>query len=436
MVSNSNHGCHSLEPSMEYHTGGTVGVTGTSVVGSGTTWLTDGVCVGNRIGFGSTNSQNITTWYGISAVNSNTSLTIRKEFPSDGDTLGLSISAGTQYVIEDLRIIYVDYAGGANTSIGIALAKGLRYEIFTLSPTSIPVATTIDNIRACYRIIDVTGTTATFQPLAQVLEEKTSFTSQTLYTMSYLSAGIVSMQKFNIRTPLTVTAGRSNSPFMLTTGSQAHGGTNNSGSRRMTQDYFGNLYITNSTRISRIPTSAITASSTTFIANAMVENPPGTSTTYPLSSQLLNGMYMRNIDRFYISHNQGTIRDYITPYVVGGEFTFPVNVNDQNLSNTYLVSKFDNLLSNFNSNNTGTQYQDGIMFFYRNVSTDENVIMTFPWTADKTYESLSNSCIITPELQTTSATSYNRVYFEFDSFFNTDIRFYYPRENFDVYYIY
>ena len=131
---------------------------------------------------------------------------------------------------------------------------------------------------------------------------------------------------------------------MLTTGSQAHGGTNNSGSRRMTQDYFGNLYITNSTRISRIPTSAITASSTTFIANAMVENPPGTSTTYPLSSQLLNGMYMRNINRFYISHNQGTIRDYITPYVVGGEFTFPVNVNDQNLSNTYLVSEFDNLL--------------------------------------------------------------------------------------------
>ena len=434
MVSNSAHGCHSLEPSMEYHTGGTVGVTGTSVVGSGTTWLTDGVCVGNRIGFGSTNSQNITTWYGISAVNSNTSLTIRKEFPSDGDTLGLSISAGTQYVIEDLRIIYVDYAGSASNAIGIALAKGLRYEIFKLSPTSIPVATKVDNIRACYRIIDVTGTTATFQPLAQVLEEKTSFTSQTLYTMSYLSATNVSMQKFNIRTPLTVTAGRSNSPFMLTTGSQAHGGTNNSGSRRMTQDYFGNLYITNSTRISRIPTSAITASSTTFIANAMVENPPGTSTTYPLSSQLLNGMYMRNINRFYISHNQGTIRDYITPYVVGGEFTFPVNVNDQNLSNTYLVSEFDNLLSNFNSNNTGTQYQDGIMFFYRNVSTDENVIMTFPWTADKTYESLSNSCIITPELQTTSATSYNRVYFEFDSFFNTDIRFYYPRENFDVYY--
>ena len=434
MVSNSAHGCHSLEPSMEYHTGGTVGVTGTSVVGSGTTWMTDGVCVGNRIGFGSTNSQNITTWYGISAVNSNTSLTIRKEFPSDGDTFGLSISAGTQYVIEDLRIIYVDFGGGTTSVIGIALAKGLRYEIFTLLPTSIPAATTIDNIRACYRILDSTGTTATFQPLGQVLEEKTSFTSQTLYTMSYLSATNVSMQKFNIRAPLTVTAGRSNSPFMLTTGSQAHGGTNNAGSKRMTQDYSGNLYITNYTRISRIPTSAITASSTTFIVDAMVENPPGTSTTYPLSSQLLNGMYMRNINRFYISHSQGTIRDYITPYVVGGQFTFPVNVNDQNLSNTYLVSEFDNLLSNFNTNNTGTQYQDGIMFFYRNVTSDENVIMTFPWTADKTYESLSNSCIITPELQTTSATSYNRVYFEFDSFFNTDIRFYYPRENFDVYY--
>jgi len=431
---NNTHQCYTIIPSLELHTGGTITVSGSSVIGLGTTWLTDGVCVGNRIGFGSTNPLNITIWYRISSVNSNTSITISKEFSSDGDTSILNITGATSYVIEDFRLIYFNYGGASVTNRGISLVKGLRYELFTISSTSIPAGTTIDNIRACYRILDSATTSATFAPLGGVLMDKISFTNQDLYSLTYISATNISIQKFNIRSSLTLTTGRSNSPFIFTTSSQAHGGTNISGFIPMVTDYNNNFYVTTYTRICRIPISGITASSTTFIVDSMVENPPGTSTTYPLSSQLFGGQYLRQANKFYTSHLQGTIRNYITSYVVSGQFDRPIHINDQTLQGTYLVDKFDNLTTNFLSLPEYPYYTDGILFLVRASSTNTNIIYSLPIEADEDYHTTTNSCVITPELSTLSATSYNKVYVDADMFFNKDQRFYIPRETWDIYY--
>ena len=73
----TSHQIYGIQPTMDLHTTGSVTVTGTQVTGSGTTWLTDGACVGNRIGFGSTSSADITSWYEISSIISNTSLVIK-----------------------------------------------------------------------------------------------------------------------------------------------------------------------------------------------------------------------------------------------------------------------------------------------------------------------------------------------------------------------
>jgi len=214
---------YGLTISMEYHTGGTVSVSSTIVTGVGTTWLTDGVCIGNRIGFGSSSSSGITQWYRVSTIVNDTTLTISREYENDGITNGLTIPIGTPYVIEDLRLIFANL-GTSATNRGLFLYKGLRYENFTISPTTLPLATTVDNLRAVYRILDVTGTTATFTPIGIILENKTSFSQQDLFTLSYPSATTSSIQKFNIRAPLTfLTGGRSNSPYLFTTGSQAHG---------------------------------------------------------------------------------------------------------------------------------------------------------------------------------------------------------------------
>lgn len=88
---------------------GTVAVSGTAVTGTGTGWLAAGVPVGARIGFGSTDPAQITTWYTIASIPSATSITLQS---SAG-----TVSAGTAFVIDKLlQIDWVFLADNAATS--------------------------------------------------------------------------------------------------------------------------------------------------------------------------------------------------------------------------------------------------------------------------------------------------------------------------------
>jgi hypothetical protein len=431
---NTEHACNSLIPSLENHTGGTVTVVGNTVLGSGTTWSGDGVCSGNRIGFGSTNPQNITTWYTISSVIDNTNLIISKEYPTDGIVENLNLSAGTPYVIEDLRLIYVNRASGAAaTTRGIGLVKGLRIDNFTSNPLTIPAATTIDNLRACYRLLDSATTTATFVPTGIILEDKVSLTEQYLFVQSNPAVTSINIQRFNVRAALSLTLGRSNSAFGFTTGTVNHLGTNinliNSFIKGSNGDYYVNLF----TRVSRIIPANITIGSTTFIGDTMIESPPGTSTTFALSSQLQGFHYLPNADRFYISHNQGTIRNYVTPYSTSGEFERVVNLNDTIESNTYVVSELDTLTSNFISLPLRTFYHDGLSYIVRDINNSRNVLYTLPIEADKEYHTTTNACIITPEFSTPDVVSYNKLYLRTKSTYNKG-KFISPSEIVDVYF--
>ena len=430
---NNNHRCLSLNPSMEYHTTGTVSVLGASVSGVGTNWQTDGVCVGNRIGFGSTNSIDINFWYQISSVDSDTQLTISREFSTDGDLSTLSFTAGTPYVIEDFRLIYGNISS-STVYRGIALVKGLRYENFTNSPTTIPAATTVDNIRACYRILDSSTSTAVFAPVGIILEDKVSFTEQYIYTLTPNTTTTISIQKFNIRASLTLTSGYSNSPYVFTTGIVAHGGSNmiysNPFIKAKDDDYFVNLY----TRISRIIPANIASASTNFIGDEMPEITAGSSTTFQVSSQLQGFHYLPLIDRFYISHEQGTIKNYITPYtIVGNQFERAFNINDTIQSNSYVVSLVDTLTTNFISLPLRSYYHDGLSYILRDTNTDNNLVYTLPLEADKRYHTASNACVITPEITTSNNYSYDKVYLRTDLSFNSG-RLMKPTENVDVYF--
>ena len=55
-----------IKTNLEYYTGGTVEVNGTSVTGTSTDWISNRIPIGARIGFGSTNPGDISTWYRIS----------------------------------------------------------------------------------------------------------------------------------------------------------------------------------------------------------------------------------------------------------------------------------------------------------------------------------------------------------------------------------
>jgi hypothetical protein len=134
------------------HTSGTVSTTGTSatISGSSTLFQTDRIAAGARIGFGTTDPTQVSTWYEIASISSDSSLTI--------SGAGVSLAPGTSYVIEEIRLaILVSNATATNS--GIHLIKGLNYGTFTTGGTTILEASlatpaNTDNIRASYLLRD------------------------------------------------------------------------------------------------------------------------------------------------------------------------------------------------------------------------------------------------------------------------------------------
>ncbi len=431
---------YSLTPSLEFHTGGTVSVSGNTVTGNNVNWFNDGVCIGNRIGFGSTNPDNITSWYEVNSLTTGNTMTIKQAYNTDGSVRNLIISAGTPYVIEDLRIMYSDYSAGNGgngpNAQALRVFKGLRKELFNPNAPTIPIATTVDNIRATYRLTDG-STFVGYNPVGLSLMKKNSLSEQYCYLLRYDSSTNVSFRKFNVRASLTgLSSSNSSSAYMFATGSVAHNGTNTPSYTpiiKISNDE-NNLYLINQTRINRISVSALTASSTTFISGFMGEVPPGGTNTYP-SFNFWGGHYLEKSNRFYIASNS-IGRCYVTPFITGTTTPFErvVHTNNTLQQSTYLDFKFKQLVPNIIGSNFTTAYCDGFSFINRFVNDNNNILYSLPLDADKDYSNITNAHIITPEILTPSATTYDRVYFNVTDTFGDDSRYSYKREIFDAFY--
>lgn len=141
----------------ETYTTGTVAVSGATVTGSGSTWSSDRIAIGSRIGFGSTDPTQIDTWYFINAVGSNTSITIQTNITASGTggtAANLSIGSGTAYVIEDLKVLTATTAVVIAAG-GLSVANGISIEDFTVGGTTIAAATTVDKAKAVYSLVDL-----------------------------------------------------------------------------------------------------------------------------------------------------------------------------------------------------------------------------------------------------------------------------------------
>jgi len=139
------------------YTTGTVGVATATVTGSGTTWSADRIAIGSRIGFGSTDPTQIATWYYINAVGSDTSLTLQTNITATGTggtAANINISAGTSYVIEDLKVLTSTTAVVVGAA-GLSMANGLSYDDFVVGGTNISAATTVDKAKAVYSLVDL-----------------------------------------------------------------------------------------------------------------------------------------------------------------------------------------------------------------------------------------------------------------------------------------
>jgi len=130
---------------------------------------------------------------------------------------------------------------------------------------------------------------------------------------------------------------------------------------------------------------------------------------------------------------QGTVRNYISSFRSGSQFEAQVHANDQQQQSTYIVNEFETLTPNFLSARISAYYNDGIMFFCRDINSSNNIIYALPLEADAQFESTSSACIITPELLTTSASAYNGIYVDSTDYFNTN-RFSLTRQPYYLYY--
>lgn len=194
------------------HTTGTVQVTTTAVTGSGTKFLEEGIAVGARIGFGSTDPTAISTWYVISAIGSDTGITLA--------TSAGTVNAGSAYVIEELRF-GITATNATALNAGLHLVKGVNYADFTTNgATTIPAATTTDNIKAVYWLSDAgtAGNAVTNQtPCGLTLTSEVNKGLHYAYVIDGFGSTFARVFRYNLRATGAVASGKMTMTIAYTT---------------------------------------------------------------------------------------------------------------------------------------------------------------------------------------------------------------------------
>ncbi|WP_299988701.1 hypothetical protein [uncultured Pontibacter sp.] len=299
----------------EYHyTTGQVTASGTTVTGVGTNWKTAGFSVGSRIGFGTIDHRNVTAWYEITSIESDNQLTLNKPVVEE--------VAGQPFTIEEVRVIMA-CSNSVTTNGGLFVIKGLNYDTFTQAGTTIPAATTIDNIRATYWLADAPVVT-NILPGGSAIDEMVDWHNHEVYCTNG-SSTTLRVFKYNIRQPLTtLTAGKSVEALVLSTGNQLVTGTlsiNNNGRIATANHGAGagekSLYFVTNSRLYRINLANITSGSTTYVSDSMTEIPAGGAMTVMAGAVLSSVEYSGVIDSFIVN-SSGLGRSYVSKYKTDG----------------------------------------------------------------------------------------------------------------------
>lgn len=426
---NTAHTVRGFRVSRELYTTGTVGVSGTAVTGTSTTWQTDRMSVGCRIGFGSTDPTQISTWYEISAIGGDGSITLTS---SAG-----TISSGTSYVIEDI-IIVTSTTNATTTNGGLFVSKGIRVELFTSVGTTIPAATTVDNIRAVYWLADAASVT-NITAAGSALGTRTSWVDQRAYVLNVTGAAIY---VYNFRAALTLTTGKNTTTNVIKTGNQVLTGTlSQANNSRIAILNHGpgsgveSLYFVTTTRVYRCVISNITNGSITWQSDAMVEIPPGGTTTYLATGVLSSCEISSGIDRLVITTTGATsVRSYVTQYNTTSNpfdhiFLVDDKQQDQSTSDSGGVAHPAILASPFS-----VWSENGILYLARVGTTAAiNQIYTVPIGAHQTYAITNNEMLITPKFDISDSSKLYNVYINNIPRLGTDT-FSLPTEPYKIYY--
>lgn len=413
---------------------GTVGVSTTAVSGSGTTWSDIRFASGSRIGFGSTDPTQISTWYVISSIDTNTGITLTS-------TAG-TITSGTSYVIEEIRAYY-SITNATTTNGGLFVIKGLNYGDFNSAGTSISTATNVDNIKALYWLADAATVTMTASWGLSLDTCSADFTTQDCYIMNgTVSANGYNFFKYNVRAPLTgLSAGKTTSAYLYKTGNinSALTGTiiqTNNG-RLATLNHgvasgVTSLFFCTTTRIYRCPITQITNGGTSYLSDSMVEIPPGGTSTYVAST---------------FSSVEGS--SVIDKLIIGGAAANRCYISDYYTDSTPLDMIFlaNDIQYDHSSSDSGAPVhpttnatvmsfysENGFLYIARGGTTAAlNQIYCLPLLAQRTWADDTGEYVITPKLSTQGAIKFYRIYVNSTRQLGS-FTFGVPTEDFDILY--
>lgn len=395
------------------HSTGTVAVSGTAVTGTSTLFSSDSIGVGARIGFGSTDPTQITTWYVISAIGSDTGITLATSAP----TLG----SGTSYVIEELRpMLATSNATLANG--GLFVAKGVNFNDFSPAGTTIAAsASTVNNLKLVYWLADAATVTNTVAA-SLMLDTQASATQHDAYILNGTTSVIV--YKYNLRALDTITAGKMTltGSNIVITGTQAVTGTlsqANNGRVATTSHGAGSgvksMYFVTTTRVYRAALSNITNGNVNWQSDNRTEVPPGSATTFAATSLLASIEYIDSIDRFIIpTTNAAAARSYITRYPTtsGDPFDYTWGVDMKQLDQSSVSNDSTPVAVNTLSLGFSCWSENGIthMIRYGGTLATNHHMYAVPFGAHWDFAATTLQRAITPEFLTPNCSTFIRMY--------------------------
>lgn len=417
--SGSNHFVRGLAVGYHTYSTGTVSASGTAVTGSSTAWQTDRFAVGCRIGFGSTDPTAITTWYHVTAITTNTSITLQENAGT--------IPGSTPFVLEELRV-YTSNTASTAANGGLFVAKGVNFDDFTIGGTTIAAATFTDNLKACYWLADA-ATVLNTVPCGLAIDSTQSNTSHFLWVVNQDAATTSRIYKYDGRVALAgLVSGKSTSAFVFRTGQQGTTGTINA------QGHNGiiataahgpgsglkSLYFATTTRIYRADESTLTNGSTTFLTDSMAEVSPGNSDTFTITSGLSTIAYDSVIDRFIVSAGTNAFLSYVTQYANSTstpfDHYFTIDTRQIDTSGASPNIPASPTYQTSTTSPIAFRSSDGILYGLRGGATVTtlNNLYIWPLSCDWTYAAGSSDAnqqrLITPSISTPNCVKYVSVY--------------------------
>jgi hypothetical protein len=390
------------------------GGAGKRINGSGFT--TRRISAGARIGFGSTDPNQITTWYTIDTINSNTQLdtietiTIYQEI--NGDLLDITFTQAHLYVIEELRFAHT-VTHATTTQGGLFLTKGVRYSDFNASPVTISSNTaSTDNLRSTYWINDaftVSNTAAAGLAVDGNKRIEHDGSTHSAYVVDTTSSRAYA---YNLCASDTITANtgrmtltQSNiqvtSTQTLSSLAQSLNGIVKTARHGVGKDDKSFFFVTN-TRLFRSSISEITNGRTNWHKDSIVEISPGSATTNALTSLLNHIDYDEISDRFIIfTTGVGGVRSYVTKFLESSNrfeniFMFAGGYQDQDFG----TSSFIHLPFNNNAHIMYSVTLNGITHALRVFGSTSYTLTAIPISTHWEYTNVSKQLALSPVVST------------------------------------